>query len=46
MTLDKGLASMPHKGLLRAQLGTGGMRLNAGDVVNAVGWTRYQGALL
>jgi hypothetical protein len=42
----RGLAFMPHKGLLTAQLGTGGMRLNAGGVFNAVGWTRYQGALL
>jgi hypothetical protein len=31
---------MPHKGLLTAQLGTGGMRLNAGGLFNAVG---YQG---
>jgi hypothetical protein len=37
---------MPHKGLSTAQLGTGGMRLNAGGVFNAVGWIRYKGALL
>jgi hypothetical protein len=42
----RGLAFMPHKGLLTAQLGAGGMRLNAGGIFNAVGWTRYQGERL
>lgn len=37
---------MPHKGLLTAQLGAGGMRLNAGGIFNSVGWTRYQGDYL
>lgn len=43
--LDKGgLAFMPHKGLLTAQLAAGGVRLNVGGVFDAVGC--YQGALL
>ena len=33
--LDKGPAFMPHKGLLTAQLGAEGMRLNAGGIFNA-----------
>jgi hypothetical protein len=41
-----GLAFMPQKGLLTAQLGAGGMRLTAGGIFNAVGWTRYQGERL
>jgi hypothetical protein len=41
-----GLAFMPQKGLLTAQLGAGGMRLTAGGIFNAFGWTRYQGDYL
>jgi hypothetical protein len=35
----------PYKGRIKVQLGTGGVRLNAGGAVGAAGETRYEEVL-